>query len=381
MILISGICISFFLAFLLLSKKGKTVADSVLMAWLIVCGAHLGLYYIYTSPLKEDYNFLIGLSAPFPLLHGPFLFLYTLALTNPPYFRTYRWLLHFALPIGTFLYLIPFFDLPSHERLAFLQNPSPQLLIFNAVMGVLLIVSGFGYVLWASILLRQHRRKIIQEFSYTERINLDWLQYLIYGLCFLWFFVAFSTDEWIFTIASFFIFFIGYFGIKQVGIFTYTDKFIPPQYPTIFEAKNTFSHEDEKGETVDNEEVIKKKYQKSGLTVEQAEQIQTGLTRLMTSEKLYKNSELTLSDLAEKLNIHPNYLSQVLNEKEGVSFYDYINTLRIEEFKKVAALPESKQFTLLSLAYDCGFNSKSSFNRYFKKVNELSPSEYMKNVS
>jgi AraC-like DNA-binding protein len=81
--------------------------------------------------------------------------------------------------------------------------------------------------------------------------------------------------------------------------------------------------------------------------------------------------------LAKKIKIHPNYLSQVINEKQGKTFFEYINTLRVEEFKRLVALPESKQFTIMSLAYDCGFNSKSSFNKNFKKVTGQSPSEYL----
>ena len=97
----------------------------------------------------------------------------------------------------------------------------------------------------------------------------------------------------------------------------------------------------------------------------------------MQQEKFYTEPELTLAALAEKLNIHPNYLSQVINEKEGKSFYDYINTLRVEEFIRLILIPENSKFTMLSLASDCVFNSKSSFNKNFKKVTGQSPSEYL----
>ena len=98
---------------------------------------------------------------------------------------------------------------------------------------------------------------------------------------------------------------------------------------------------------------------------------------MMSLEKPFQESELSLADLAHRLNTQPNYLSQVINEREGKTFYDYINTLRIEEFKRLAASQESKKYTLLALAEQCGFNSKSSFNRYFKKVTGQSPSEFL----
>ena len=67
----------------------------------------------------------------------------------------------------------------------------------------------------------------------------------------------------------------------------------------------------------------------------------------------------------------------MINEREGKKFYDYVNGLRVDEFKRVVRVPGSEKLTLFALAQQCGFNSKSSFNRYFKKVTGQSPSEYM----
>ena len=101
------------------------------------------------------------------------------------------------------------------------------------------------------------------------------------------------------------------------------------------------------------------------------------LKRSMIDEKSFKDLDLTLTLLAKRLNVHPNHLSQVINTYEQKNFYDYINWLRVEEFKSLVVRPESQQYTLLSLAHECGFNSKTTFNRNFKKVTGLSPSEYL----
>jgi AraC-like DNA-binding protein len=87
---------------------------------------------------------------------------------------------------------------------------------------------------------------------------------------------------------------------------------------------------------------------------------------------------LTLDELAEKVKVLPHILSQVINTIEQKSFYDYVNLKRVEDFKKAVALPENKKYTLLALALECGFNSKTAFNRNFKNVTGLSPSLYLK---
>jgi AraC-like DNA-binding protein len=122
---------------------------------------------------------------------------------------------------------------------------------------------------------------------------------------------------------------------------------------------------------------VREKYKKSGLNEQDLEMIHNRLTELMQSEKLYTDPEITLGDVAQKLNIHPNYLSQVINTILNKNFYDYINSQRVEEFKSVVKDPKNQHYTLLSLAFGCGFNSKSSFNRNFRKVTGLSPSHYL----
>jgi YesN/AraC family two-component response regulator len=101
----------------------------------------------------------------------------------------------------------------------------------------------------------------------------------------------------------------------------------------------------------------------------------------MTEKKLHLIPELTLANVAEELKVHPNTLSQVINRIEKRSFFDYINKLRVEEFLEKVAIPDNQKFTLLSLAYESGFNSKTSFNRNFKNIVGKSPSEYLKEIN
>jgi YesN/AraC family two-component response regulator len=108
----------------------------------------------------------------------------------------------------------------------------------------------------------------------------------------------------------------------------------------------------------------------------EANELHLRLTQLMEKEALFKKNDLTLQDLANRLDTHPNYLSQVINEKEQKNFYTYINNLRVKAFIENASQGATKNYTLLALAFDSGFNSKSTFNKYFKESTGKSPSEF-----
>lgn len=102
------------------------------------------------------------------------------------------------------------------------------------------------------------------------------------------------------------------------------------------------------------------------------------LKKVMEEDKAYQNAELTLKSLAELIELHPNKLSWILNEQVGKNFNEYVNSYRLEEFKKIVMKPENNQFTLLGLAFECGFNSKSAFNDFFKKATGLTPRAWVK---
>jgi len=407
MIYIVGISIAFFLSLLLLSKKGKTQADKILTIWLLVMGVHLLLYYLFFSRIAYQLPFLLGLGMPLPLVQGPFLFLYTASLTNQLTGRKRLWLIHFIPAAICYLYLIRFFILPADQKVFIFQHKGVGFEGFQLVNLAAIVVSGITYVCWSLLLLRRHRKAILNEFSYTEKINLRWLQMLIYGIAFIWVLVL-ATDEILFAGVVLFIILIGYFGITQPGIFTSRPPNMHFNQPggTETEIKvpagtaagqlikvnpvgqqsgpspaNVFSNEQSQASIAREDLSEKKKYSKSGLNAEMAENLHNRLIQLMETEKLFTESELSLSDLARRLNTLPNYLSQVINDKEGKNFYDYINALRIEEFKILVSKPENRKYTLLSLSYDCVFNSKSSFNKNFKKVTGLSPSEYLNHLN
>lgn len=125
----------------------------------------------------------------------------------------------------------------------------------------------------------------------------------------------------------------------------------------------------------------KRKYKKPLLNPALQHTYREKLDHLMSEEKPYLDPDLTLRSLAEMLDIPANQLSQLLNEGFNQNFSEYINTYRLEAFKSKAADPSQQHLTLLALAFDSGFNSKTVFNTFFKKMMGKTPSAYWKEVA
>ncbi|MCB0841570.1 MAG: helix-turn-helix transcriptional regulator, partial [Bacteroidetes bacterium] len=102
------------------------------------------------------------------------------------------------------------------------------------------------------------------------------------------------------------------------------------------------------------------------------------LENVMQENHLYKSENLTLRSLAQEIDLHPNKLSWLMNEVLGKNFNEYINGLRVGAFKKKALEPAFSHYSLLGIAYECGFNSKSVFNDFFKKSEGMTPSAWLK---
>ncbi|MEZ4951671.1 MAG: helix-turn-helix domain-containing protein [Saprospiraceae bacterium] len=101
------------------------------------------------------------------------------------------------------------------------------------------------------------------------------------------------------------------------------------------------------------------------------------LARLMEGEKCYLDPTLSLKSLSEKIDLHSNKLSWLINEQLGKNFNEYINSFRLESFKSKALDEKNSHLTLLGLAYESGFNSKTVFNAFFKKTEGKTPREWM----
>ena len=100
----------------------------------------------------------------------------------------------------------------------------------------------------------------------------------------------------------------------------------------------------------------------------------------MQQHKPYLNANLTIHELAAELKMAPHVLSRVINDGFGQNFFDFVNAHRVDEFKQLMAAPQARQYTLLALALEVGFNSKTAFNRAFRKQTDQTPREYFSGI-
>jgi AraC-like DNA-binding protein len=122
------------------------------------------------------------------------------------------------------------------------------------------------------------------------------------------------------------------------------------------------------------------KYQKDQLPSEFCNRILVSLERVMANDKPYLSPCLDLASLSELAHTTRNHLSQVLNQKLGSSFYDYVNRYRIQEVAARLVVPDHQERSIFDIAIDCGFNSKSTFNKTFRHWYGVSPSEYRQGI-
>lgn len=274
----------------------------------------------------------VDLNAIFPLLQGVFLYLYTGLLLQKIQFKPVLWF-HF-LPFIVFSILITLVG----------GDVIHSLLIFSVVLsGVIYITMSF---------------QLIGGFHSFFKRNNHWLKILISGLGLIWFifflvgisnhlldFTPFRHES-IFLSVNIFVFAIGYFGLKEGHIL--------------------------------QEAHIKGKYDSSPLSTQDFDKISLLLNTVMAEKRAFLNPNLKIGNLANEISVPTHHLSQYFNVSLEATYYDYINKLRIAELKSKIADGQLGSLSLLGLAFDCGFNSKATLNRVFKKHTGQTPSEYIK---
>lgn len=364
-----GIVLSFFLGILLFSKKDKGITDNILSLYLVVIGIHLTGYFLNYNGYWDIYPHLIGITAPLPLLYGPFLYLYVLYSIKSKRHIHSRDYLHFAPAAVAYLAMMPFYFVYSvEEKVQVDKGLIDDYGVFSSILLISFIVSGITYAILAYRMLMKRHKIVEDNYSYNNRIDMNWLRFAILGIGSVFITAAavivfreimgfqfpFNADILFYSIIVGFVVYIGYSGIRQQDLFTST-------------VKNEVDLVKIEGE-----------YKRSGLKLEIAVKKHNELLGLMEKEKPYLNPKLTLSELSSALSISSNHLSQIINQYEQVNFHDFVNKYRIEEF--IQRAQSNKNFSILAHALDSGFNSKSSFNSVFKKYKVLTPSQYISSL-
>lgn len=371
MFFLVGIFLAIFLLLLLLIKKNKSRSDKVLGYWIFFIFVNQLLNYFQVNGEMYQYPHWLGVDFAMPVVNGLLLYFYVIEITGNALKNKWVVLLHLIPAISLIILAIPFYSLTGAEKIAVFENEGAGFEWYVLYSNILIPLSGLVYSIWSLLLIKKHRLKIQDSFSNTDKKELQWLKYLSIGFVVIWIISIFFENTVIFSAVALLVLFIGFFGINQLDIF---------HTALNLKTENTDSKTSpkEKSKKEIKSKKTSKRYAKSGLNDEMASEIYSQLNEFMADASIYKNESLTLTELAKLLEVHPNHLSQVINEQEGKNFYNYINSIRIKEFIKLASLPENKKYTMISLAYDVGFSTKSTFNKHFKAHTGKTPTNFFK---
>ena len=361
-----GFVQTLFYALLLLFKKEKKIHDLLLTVFLLFVGAELLYRYLLLLGYETSARWLVMFDITYWALFGPLTLFYILTATGKADRLRPAYLLHLV-PLFISLLSVSGFLGQSVQARSFIDY-------YNTATGVTragLLVWEYAsplYLFYSLLLLRKHARLLKEQFSDISGRDIRWLMMLVAGFftyCLLtyalWVTVDFFTLDIrvsplnvLPAVLTVYVFFMGFYGFRQ-----------GPILPAADIAGVASKHHPNR------------KYCKSGLREQERKQLVTGLKTLMDDDKPYLDNDLTITDLAVRLNTNFHKLSQVINESLNQTFYDFVNTYRIEESKRLLQCPEAEKYTITAIAQDAGFTSKSAFYNAFRKQAGMTPGQYL----
>lgn len=351
--------------FMVRGYREQRLSDKLLGWIMFILAMELQDYTFGFAGINVLWNELNGFPRGVSLLFGPIVYFYFRAQVNRSFKLGKKHLWHF----------VPYLLYFLHEISAFVQGPEAVQLRqesdYNLVLSYV-----FRFTLWASyiyylskclLIYKKYRAWSIHQFSNTELINFKWFRDFIYAMIFWLLFrevmnvldafldLPFYQDWWWNLALVAVTFYIGLAGIAQPQPAKIQFEMDVPDMP---DPVNDLHPTAEKGSDPD----------KSGIAQR--------LISLMEKDRLFLQPDLNLYDLAQHLQTGSTQVSATINQVFKQNFNDYVNSLRVEEFIRLCEM-NSEKYTLLSLAYDSGFNSKATFNRAFKKIKGCSPKEFL----
>lgn len=373
--------------------KQGSVSDKLLGTFLFLAALYVvpwmtgfaGWYDGYRGPYRE-----ILFYTPFVhgLFIGPLLYLYVKSITNFQFrIQKTQWL-HF---IPGLLYLLWCFIVAVVDKLIvkeyYLMNgvTDPD---FDGWYQFVQKLSILIYLFLSIRYYRQYKRYTFFEYSFIDIAGLGWLRNFLvaFGILtalplveeLLNLIPAFKQLDYI---GSWYYFFAFALVVYYIAINGYNAVHVPLR-KLLFEPQLLLQYQTQlqlpapEPLLQDAEfEVLAETQQPDAYLLQWKEKV----TGSMQHDELYKDAELTLSQLAKKLSTNSSVLSKVVNQGFGLNFNDFVNEYRVKAVMTLLKAGEQKNQTLLGIAYDCGFNSKATFNRAFKKQTGLSPKEWIEN--
>ncbi|MEO0337790.1 MAG: helix-turn-helix transcriptional regulator [Bacteroidota bacterium] len=366
-----GQCL-FLLLIILINRKSNPLANYLLGGILFAFLWYQVEFFLLRHTLDAQIPFIYSTRYGSWLIVGPLILLYTRAILIKNYKLSRKDGLHF-LPFFLFTIILPilFNDIITNRATdygmltvfdAWNREPITAKHYLYAYIFLLQFLHALVY-LWFSY--KETKKLVHSAKNYQSNIpiaNLRSLQFLYVGLvliillCSGFVLYQFLTTMWRRT--------FDYFYVLPTLLLIFGIAYRTMRYPNSI--------------LLLQEEIKPTKYAKSGLTEQAKNSLLKALKKKLEVDKIYRNAELRLADLAQELNISKHHLSQVINEQLQQNFFDLINGYRIQEAQ--AIIQERSQKNLLEIAYQVGFNSKNSFNNAFKKNVGMTPSVYRKSV-
>jgi len=364
----------------LVAQRSNKTANRLLAALMAAFTIYLASTVYFSAGIIYTHPHFFGVGYQMPWIFGPLVYLYAVAASDRSWRFGPRTLIHFVPVLVTLALAAPYYMMTGAEKIAAYQRWTvggmPRHL---AILDPFKYVSGIGYSAATVLYLRRHRRRIEDSYSNTARVNLVWLLWLAAAAGSIWLLATTLRvsdvgsrlrDEHVSLAIALLVYAIGYLGLRQPEVFRYeTAEFrVPEQTATLILSQPS------------QEPINTPRYERSGLGDEEAAQLKEALLAIMSAENPWKDSELTLADLATRLDSTPHKLSEVLNSEIGQTFYDFVNGYRVREVQRRIRAGEAKTLKMLALALDAGFASKSTFNQAFKKHTSQTPSDFRQAV-
>lgn len=390
LIAVLGTVQALFLAGALFARPSNRRANRVLAALLLTMAVYLGVGAYQLAGLVSQWPLPFAWSHPMPLLFGPLLYLYALLATNGERRLGARDAWHAVPALAVIAWALPIYLLPGADKIALFEairlgEPPDAVRQQLDVAGWLKIISGTVYTALTVRVTVRHRREIRAQYSTLEGITLDWLLLLVLASAFAWGFALLARvlepwdvvrpgtgDTVIAAMMAIATYAIGYRGLQQVATappLVVTPEVAVPVDTPAFEAFSAAATPS----VADDPRVVP---DRALLTPGMMNAIEQRLRTAMDRDEAWRNADLTLAELADRVGTTTHKLSAVLNSRVEQNFYDFVNGYRVREVQRLLLQPETTSRTLLTMAMNAGFASKSTFNAVFRRQVGMTPSAW-----